>query len=43
MATVSASKMTLTIYKGKLKSAELGHRLLEKKRDALKMKFRVVM
>lgn len=35
--------MNLLLYKQKIKSARLGHSLLERKRDALKEKFRRIM
>ena len=43
MAQVSPSKMNLLLYKTKIKAATLGHKLLTKKRDALKGRFREIM
>ena len=43
MSVISASKQTLAIYKNKLKAANLGHDLLETKRDNLKKRFREIM
>mmetsp|Transcript_30115 Transcript_30115/g.84115 ORF Transcript_30115/g.84115 Transcript_30115/m.84115 type:complete len:258 (-) Transcript_30115:36-809(-) len=40
---VFATRMALTIYKGKLKGAIKGHSLLKRKADALKIKFRKVL
>lgn len=40
MSQVAPTRMAQQIYKGKKKAAEGGHRLLKKKADALKAKFR---
>mmetsp|Transcript_31029 Transcript_31029/g.73109 ORF Transcript_31029/g.73109 Transcript_31029/m.73109 type:complete len:246 (-) Transcript_31029:173-910(-) len=40
MSNVAPTRMAQQIYKGKKKAAEGGHRLLKKKADALKVKFR---
>jgi len=37
---VPPTRMNQRVFKGKLKAAESGHRLLKKKADALKVKFR---
>eukprot|EP00536_Pseudo-nitzschia_multiseries_P013476 jgi/Psemu1/245361/estExt_Genewise1.C_5760026 len=40
MSNVAPTRMAQQVYKGKKKAAEGGHRLLKKKADALKVKFR---
>jgi len=40
MSEVPPTRMNQQIYKGKLKAAQGGHKLLKKKADALKVKFR---
>mmetsp|Transcript_35104 Transcript_35104/g.40038 ORF Transcript_35104/g.40038 Transcript_35104/m.40038 type:complete len:244 (-) Transcript_35104:112-843(-) len=40
MSGVPPTRMNQQVYKGKKKAAESGHRLLKKKADALKVKFR---
>lgn len=40
MSEVPATRMNQQVFKGKKKAAESGHRLLKKKADALKVKFR---
>jgi len=40
MSEVPPTRMNQQVYKGKKKAAESGHKLLKKKADALKVKFR---
>lgn len=40
---ISPTKMNLILYKGKIKAAKKGHSLLEKKRDTLRKRFKVIM
>ena len=39
---VFATRMTLTMMKGRVKGAQQGHKLLKRKADALTMKFRAM-
>ena len=41
--SVFPTRMTLTIYKGKLKAGIRGHSLLKKKSDALTIRFRSIL
>ena len=40
MSEVPPTRMNQQVYKGKLKAAEGGHKLLKKKADALKVSYR---
>jgi V-type H+-transporting ATPase subunit D len=40
---VFPTRMTLTVTKTRLKSAQTGHSLLAKKRDALRLRFRAIL